>query len=130
MLSLLLLKVPELVPCSNPTNQSVFCNFLFSGSITAQKWHFLLVSCLTVLSSVTTFAFLLALQSAYLFCWKRNSSEVRSFGVFEYTSRLMIVGDTCNFFIFFYLFYNLKIILFRPDLYDGTNLGLTGVNID
>lgn len=73
MLSLLLLKVPELVSCSNPPNQSVFCSFLFTGSITAQKWH-LLVSCLT------TFAFFLTLQSAYHFCWKRNSSEVRSFG--------------------------------------------------
>lgn len=42
----------------------------------------------------------------------------------------MLVGDTFNVFIIFNLFYNLEITLFPHDLYDGTNLGLTGVNID
>lgn len=74
--------------------------------------------------------FFIDLAKCLTFLLEKNSSEERSFGGFEYTSRLMIVGDTFNVFIFFNLFYNLEITLFPHDLYDGTNLVLTGVNID
>lgn len=44
-------------------------------------------------------------------------------------SKLMLVDNTCTS-DFFGLSYNLEIILFPHDLYEGTNLGLTEVNIE